>query len=332
MRRVLPLLVVLAALAAAAPARATEALRVADLRSGAVTTLATGPTSWSALAWRADGTLTATASGRSIYVYPGGAPLARFPHAWEARLSPAGDRVAVVSRSGRLEIRGLDGHLIGARRFHDQLTSLSWSRDGRHLAAAWFDHRVRDHIAVLSWRGHVLRSMRAPGEVSFSSTAWAPDGHSLAYAARPDDRDRPAQIRRLDVATGIQTVLLRGDRCTAAPLGVCELLGPPVVAPDGLHVALVRDLNAVTVLAPGAPPQTLKLKTQPDGVLDAAWTSDGTALVVAYADADHAHLAVVPLRGTPATVADLGHMFLEHLTISPDGTRAAFTATDNIDL
>jgi lipoprotein LpqB-like beta-propeller protein len=140
---------------------------------------------------------------------------------------------------------------------------------------------------------------------------------------RPDDRDRPAQIRRLDVATGAQAVLLRGNRCSPAPLGVCELLGSPVVSADGRRVALVRDLNAVTVLARGAAPQVLRLEAQRDGVLDAAWTPEGTALVVAYVHADRAHLAVVTPGGTPVTVADLGHMDVVGLTVSPDGTHAA---------
>jgi hypothetical protein len=126
-------------------------------------------------------------------------------------------------------------------------------------------------------------------------------------------------------------VLLRGNRCGPAPFGVCELLDSPVVAPDSTRVALVRDLNAVTVLAPGGSPQALTFKVQRDGVLDAAWTADGTALVVAYVQADHAHLAIVTPGGTPATVADLGHMDVVGLTVSPDGTRAAFAGSDDID-
>jgi hypothetical protein len=340
MRRLALPLTAFALAAAPGAARADEMLKVADLQSGAVTTLASGKTSWSSLAWRADGSLTATASGRSIYAYSPGTPLARLRHVTDAELSPAGDRIAAVSRSGRLVIRGLDGHLIAARGFHGQLERFTWSPDGRRLAAAWFDHRLRDHITVLGRRGIALRTVRAPGEVSFSSAAWAPDGHSLAYAARPDmlaellrphPRVRPAQIRRLDVETGAQTVLLRGDRCGPPPFGICELLDPPVVAPDGRHVAFVRDLNAVTVLAPGARPQVFRISRQPDGDLDAAWTPDGTALVVAYVERDHAHLAVVPLSGPPHSVADLGHMDVEGLTVSADGSHAALSGTDEID-
>ena len=317
--------------AAPAPARAVTMLKVADLQTGVVTTLASGTTAWSSLAWHADGSLTATASGRLVYAYPPGVtPLARLRQVTDAQLSPAGDRVAAESRSGRLVIRGLDGRLIGAPRIRGQLTSLVWSRDGRRLAAGWFDHRLRDHITLLGRRGFALRTVSAPGEVAFSSAAWAPDGHSLAYRARPG-RDRPAQIRRLDAVTGVQTVLLRGDRCSPPPLGVCELLEPPVVAPDGVHVALVRDLNWVTVLAPGARPQAFRITRQRDGVLDAAWTPDGSALVVAYAQGDDAHLAVAPLSGARHTVADLGHMDVHGLTVSADGSHAALAGTDDID-
>jgi dipeptidyl aminopeptidase/acylaminoacyl peptidase len=332
MRRLALSLSVLALAPAPAPASASVTLTVADLQTGVVTTLASGTTAWSSLAWRPDGSLTATASGRFIYAYPpGGQPFARLRHGTDAQLRPAGDRIAAVSGNGHLMIRRLDGRLIRARDFRGQLSELAWSRDGRRLAAAWFDHRLRGHITVLGARGVALRTVTVPGDVSFSSTAWAPDGRTLAFAARPDRRDRPAQIRRLDVATGAQTVLLRGTRCGPPPLAVCELLDPPRVAPDGRHIALVRDLNAVTVLAPGARPQSLRIAHQPDGVFDAAWTPDGTALLVAYAQAHQAYLALVPRSGPARTVANVGHVTVSRLTVSPDGSRAAFTGTDDFE-
>jgi hypothetical protein len=92
-------------------------------------------------------------------------------------------------------------------------------------------------------------------------------------------------------------------------------------APAAAHATVmlkVADLRSgvVTTLASGT---------------DTARTPDGTALVVAYVYADSAHLAGVTPGGRPVTVADLGHMDVVGLTVSPDGTRAAFTGSDSFD-
>ncbi len=340
MRAVLVLgLAVLAAAWASVDARAASRLRIVDLQTGAITAQADGR-SWSHLTWRADGTLAATASGRSVRVLPSGS-LATVRGAFSTALSPAGDRLAAVLSAGRrderVEVRTLSGAVLGSRRFRGSDLGLAWRRDGGQLAVSWSDRHDGHRITILDARGTPVRTFRVPAVASFTDAGWAPDGKTLTFVSEPPNpltEPAPREIRRLDLATGAQTVLLRATRCDATPVGLCELLEAPAVAPDGMRVAVVRDLNAVTLLAPAALPAHVTPAPQCDGVFDVAWAPDGASILVAYVEGDKmrlAQLSTTPFGGSPRVVADLGHTDVNNLTISPDGTRAAFSGTSDID-
>ena len=332
-RATLALLAFVLAAPAAAQA-ASSRLRVLDLRTGAVIAQAEAR-SWSNLVWQPDGTLVATKERGTVVAVPGGT-IASVRRAWATSISPAGDRLATLVPAGddeRLEIRTRAEKVLGRRRVRGTSTDLAWSRDGRRLALAWTDHDRGHHLTVLGPRGVALRTVQVPATAEFSSAGWAPDRRSLAFVsvpAPPLTAPAPREIRRVDLTTGRQSVLLRGTRCgPAGPVGICELLGAPAVSPDGGRVALVRDLNSVTLL--GAAPGELKPTPDRDGVFDVAWDPAGASLIAAYVQAGSMRLAELPSGGVPRVIADLGHTSVSNLTVSPDGTRAAFSGTSDID-
>jgi hypothetical protein len=325
MRR-LATLVAASLLALAAPAHAGE-LRVVDLQTGAVSVPAPGA-HWSAPVWRADGTLLAARSDGAVEAFPGGV-IARLPDPLRVAIAPAGDRLAVLpARRSRLEVRTTGGLLLGAWKFDADDNSLAWSPDGNRLAFGWFDHRLRDHLTVLGPRGHALRTFDAPDDVTVTPASWAPDDRSLVYLDEPErDPAKPLapapenQLRRLDVITGAQHVLFRGDRCEHGFGAECELVGVPKLSAAG-RVAFVRNFAAVALLEP-----PVEFRQSGAEVFDVAWMPGGTTLLEASVRPDHhVQLALVgetpPFLPTP--VADVGHIDVEGLTVSPDGTRAAF--------
>jgi hypothetical protein len=150
-----------------------------------------------------------------------------------------------------------------------------------------------------------------------SGGGWAPDGRTLTFVADEPrlgvEHDfQPSEVRSLDVATGRQTVRLRGTRCGGM---ICELLGEPQAASGG-RVALVRDLNAVALLRPGAPPRAFDLPSDRDGVNAVAWA--GASLAVVYTSRRVVRLALLPQR---RTIAALGRGEAYGLLVS--GRRAA---------
>jgi hypothetical protein len=310
MRRLWP--VVLAALLAA-PAPAVARIRVVDLRTGAVRTI--GPARAARPLGRRGGAMLGF-DGRAVRRYPGGRRLVRLPGARDVVLN--GDRIAAVAGGGehsdRVVVTDLHGRRLAARRFHF-VDSLAWSRGGRRLAVGWEDGR--SHLTILTPALKPLRTVASPAPVTMSHGGWALDGRALTFVADQPRlgvaHDRyPSEVRSLDLATGRQTVLLRGTRCDGL---VCELLGAPHAAGGG-RVALVRDLNAVALLRPGARPQSLTLPAGCDGVAAVAWA--GASLAVAYTDGTRTRLALLPQR---RTIATLGGGEVDDLLVS--GRRAA---------
>lgn len=335
MMRAAALLIVALAFPAAAHG-APSRLRVVDLSTGAISAQADART-WGGVVWRPDGSVLAV-SGNTVRALPGGT-VARVRGALGLSLSPAGERLAVRRPDERIEVRTLAGRVLGRHRVRGSTSDLAWSRDGRRLAVSWYDDDLRDHLTVLGARARVIRTFDVPDEALISPAGWAPDGRSLAFVNTPDafawgSAPVPRELRRLDLATGAQTVLLRGDRCQTTGLGgVCELLDPPAFAPDGTRIAFVRNLNAVTLLGTALPTE-LRPTAHCDGVFDVAWGPDGTWLLVAYVENGSMRLAQVPIGtmfGIPRLIADLGHTDVNGLTVSPDGTRAAFSGDSDID-
>jgi hypothetical protein len=308
-RRLWP--IVLAALLVA-PAPADATIRVVDLRTGAVRTVASAGAA-RPLGWHGRAML--GFDGRAVRRYPGGRRLVRLPGARDVVLR--GRRIAAVAGGGvhidRVVVTDLRGRRLAARRYAF-VDSLAWSRDGRRLAVGWEDGR--SHLTILTPALQPLRTVASPAPVTMSPAGWAPDGRTLTFVA---DQPRlgvthdqyPSEVRSLEVATGRQTVLLRGTRCDGL---VCELLDEPQAASGG-RVALVRDLDAVALLRPGARPQALALPAGCDGVAAVAWA--GTSLAVVYTDGATTRLALLPRR----TIATLGRREAFGLLVS--GRRAA---------
>jgi hypothetical protein len=321
--RIAPLLAILASFAAAAPAGAEPSrVQALDLASGRLTAFPARDGAWSSLSWW-QGDLWAvldTRRGAEVVSFLQARRL-RLPRADRAWL--AGDALAELDGT-RLRTRTLGGRVTASRRIGWDVISGTWAH-GAFVAGGF------DRIAVYSRALERGRAFRTPGKVDVSLAAAAAGGR-IAYAVSDDSGisplSEPARIQLLDPATGAQTTLLRGTRCERVVLfRVCELLDAPSVSGDRL--AVVRDLNGVTLLAPGGMPRALSPPADCDGVQALAWAPDGTTLAVAYHDPRGTHVALLqtgPWGAPPRTVADLGSVEVGQMAFSPDGAALALTS------
>jgi len=324
-RAVTALTAILAFAALAAPAGAERArVRVLDLASGKLTRPPAREGRWGSLGWRGHD-LRAVLNkrrGAEVVSVSSGRTLLRLPRADDAWL---GDTTVAELEGGRLRMRSLRGAVRGSRRLAFDALSATWV--GNRLAIG-----SDDRLVLLAPDAAFVRSYRAHGAVRLSDAAAASAGR-IAYTAEDNHgvigAGEPSEVRLLDTATGAQTTLLRGTRCEPGVLGAtCELLDAPAASGD--QVAVVRDLNGVALLAPGAFPKEFSPAADCDGVQALAWTPDGTGLAVAYHDGSGTHIAQFPagpMGAPPRTLANLGEVEIGKLAYSPDGAKLALTSS-----
>jgi Tol biopolymer transport system component/tRNA A-37 threonylcarbamoyl transferase component Bud32 len=244
--------------------------------------------------------------------------------------SPDGTQIA-FTRSGSATAFAHAGtiHLVSpmggaARRLSDLPTfpGLSWSPDGRWLAAACLSGAPPIRIHLVSTATGEARALTSPKPDEFDvRPSFAPDGRALAYAtcvqsAGMDLRSAPCTARVLPLDSEL--------RPQGSPRAVTQpLLGLTgiVWTRDGRSIVYAAASRLWRVRADGsASPERLELAGR--GVLFPSVSKAGTRLAFVRTNLE-LDIYRLPFGGSPSPILEsaFADMYAEH---SPDGRRIAF--------
>jgi Tol biopolymer transport system component len=248
----------------------------------------------------------------------------KFP-AW----SPDGTRIA-FTRSGAVPFVG-SIHLVSplggaARRLCDLPTvgRLSWSPDGRWLAAAVVDSGLpaRAHLVLVlagSGEAHALTSSK-PGEVHWAPS-FSPDGRALAYGTCVNVTTiSPALLRCAVQVLPLDSELRPGGPARAVTQPILGLLGITWTADGGSIVYAAADRLWRARADGSGSPERVELAGR--GASFPSVSKAGTRLAFVRANLEM-HIYRLPFGGSPSPVLEsaFADIFPKH---SPDGRRIAF--------
>ncbi len=243
--------------------------------------------------------------------------------------SPDGTRIA-FTRSGAVPFVGTI-HLVSplggaARRLSDLPTvgRLSWSPDGRWLAAAVVDGGLppRTHLVLVSASSGEAQALTSskPGEVHWAPS-FSPDGRALAYATCVNVTTiNPTLLR-----CAVQVLPLDSELRPEGPARdvTQPILGMSGIAwtADGRSIVYTTIGHLWRVRADGSsPPERVELAGR--GALFPSVSKAGTRLAFVRANPEM-HIYRLPFGGSPSPVLEsaFADSFPKH---SPDGRRIVF--------
>ncbi len=200
------------------------------------------------------------------------------------------------------------------QRFTNQFSDLVLSPDGKKVAFV-----LRGDVFAGSSKdgGDAERITSSPAREY--GAAWAPDSRRLFYVTARETQQQ--QLMLFDLTSRRETVLL-----TSA-----DELGAPVVAPDGLSVALVEGRRALKILALDAQqPRVVAQGFLPGNGGRMAWSPDSKSIAyVAVGPRGFANVHLVAAAAsakpaTPAMISSLANFNAGSISWSPDGTFVTF--------
>jgi dipeptidyl aminopeptidase/acylaminoacyl peptidase len=312
-----------------------------DTAGGAPRRFTTGSGRDTTPRWSPDGTRLAFIAERGrkakaqLYVMPadGGEPVQRtdLPNSVSDPVwSPDSTRLAFVSRVGGWQEPEDEAERDASKpaRF---ITTMKYKMNG-----VGFTYDRRPHIFVVA-ADHCEPRQLTDGEWDDASPSWSPDGTRLVFvSARHEDWD-------YDNAADVWVVAAQGGE----PMCVTDTSGPvasPVFSPDGQTLAYLghryqhdsgRNTRLFTVAAAGGAPQCLTADfdhtcspffSQPRPL----WSPDGAWLAILVEDQGNTHIYRIPAAGGAPRRSVGGERQVLDLSLSLDGTRLAFAATDPV--
>jgi dipeptidyl aminopeptidase/acylaminoacyl peptidase len=201
-----------------------------------------------------------------------------------------------------------------------------------------FIYDRRRHLFVVSADGGDPPRQLTDGDWDDSDPTWSPDGRSLVFAsARHADRDYDNAVDLWRVpADGGESKQLTD---TAGPLST------PAFSPDGTQLAYLdnrylnqagRNTQVFTLPTAGGSPHCLTADL--DRTCTAffetqrpIWSPDGSDLFVVVEDQGSIHVyRLNTLRQVPPARIVVGERHVTGVSLSPDGTQLAYTATDPV--
>lgn len=207
------------------------------------------------------------------------------------------------------EIRTLRVHFPGNA--SGSVTSLTYSADGRRLAAGYGDFGAHGEVKVWDTAtGQELLTLR--GHTSqVTGVVFRPDGRELASASQDNT------IRIWDTVTGQEVLMLRGH--SDAVMSV-------VYSPDGRQLASASADGTVKLWDATAPQETVPLRGHSVEVNRVAYSPDGR--LIASAGSDHT-IRIWDSATARARLVLRGHQDeIQTVVFSPDGTRIVSAGSD----
>jgi Tol biopolymer transport system component len=207
------------------------------------------------------------------------------------------------------------------------VTSIAWSPDGEQLAWMQEGGGAAGRVMVSNADGsaqRLLAEVHSPAYVSYSSgeeVAWTPDGSAVRYAVQRDENRRQVWDHYAVGLEGSDPVLI-------AP----ELEAFRVAfSPDGTRIAYIGvDGQLHTINSDGSGRR--RLTDGPRGMLDPAWSPDGTQIVFVAHRKSSSGLEVVNPDGTGRrVVTEKGGRFFGQPVWSPDEKWIAFNSAPHED-
>jgi WD40 repeat protein len=200
-----------------------------------------------------------------------------------------------------------------------RVIGMGWNGDGSMLAVGYSNGNIdlyEDSPLQL------LRTLHTG--IRLSHLAWSPTENHLLAAVSVNEQDMKS-IQLFDVSAGEPTVTL----------GSYAAVGAIAWSPDGKQIAVgFYPVGSSVTQHPGIEifdvSSGVKVNSLPaDIVTDLAWSPDGSALLVAYADGSHNALVaeIDPYNVLYVLRGHSGHVY--SVAWSPDGTELATGSEDN---
>ena len=236
-------------------------------------------------------------------------------------LTPDGRLLLLNELYGGIVLRRTDG--TPAVMLGDGV-ALGLSSDGRFVLALPHETAAADRVVIIPVGAGERRELRHASIPYIFDGAWFPDGQRIVVVAGEDEKRARLYVWRADNASPPQ------------PISPTEVVGVPVVAPDGRWVAVARNHVPLSIYpVGGGPPRLLSGGLADDRPL--RWTVDGQSVFVRRGSAIPARIERLEVASGRRSVwreirpADLTGVFgISSVVMTPDGRSYGYTVASSV--